>query len=110
MPADVTLTPAQARALDWLPGDGSYARPKRMTWARRDAFEALVFDLDLVDFRIVGGRLEWCANTRGLALRATRQPPQSPEEPAEGVSGGTTPPDASGASCGAVRGKLEGGA
>jgi hypothetical protein len=42
-------------------------------------------------------------------LKATHQPPQSPQEPAERVAATATPPDASGASCGAVRGNLEGG-
>jgi hypothetical protein len=42
------------------------------------------------------------------AATATFWPPQSPQEPAEAASSTATRPDASGASCGAVRGNLEG--
>jgi hypothetical protein len=88
---NVTLTPAQERALEWLPGDG--------TWRalHREEADALGAPLRELDYRYGLARcriepagpgfwtVEFCATPAGLALRASRQPHQAPPEPAKAV-------------------------
>jgi hypothetical protein len=60
--------------------------------------------------REIRGGKRWAhIQPAGLALRASRQPHQTPPEPAEPLGGTGQPSDASGASCGAVRAGMEGG-
>jgi hypothetical protein len=109
MTRPVKLTTAQARALDWLPGNGAwrgdYPRGRQNACTHLWAKDLAEFDWIWKSPTYGHCRL----NERGLALRASRQPPQSPQKPAEAPAATATPTDASGASCGALRGNLEGG-
>jgi hypothetical protein len=100
------LTKAQERALEWLPKDGGWSG--EVPFCINGGLHEL-FAIKAVRVRTVDGVYQGRLSRTGVALRASRQPHQTPPEPAEPLGGTGQPSDASGASCGPLRAGMEGG-
>jgi hypothetical protein len=116
MTAPVKLTPAQQRALEWLPGDGGWrtgaGRLTAALWSLRWSVRGWgkCCEREWGRYGANGGKgYRWRLTAAGLALRASRQPHQTPPEPPNPLGGTGQPSDASGASGGAVRAGKGGG-